>query len=81
MRRSSRWLSRTFGWNVSQAGYPLKGFVSKTTFKHISIDLADFTHCTSENGHNYVFDDCGLFYKVLQSLLYYVNGAQVFMLC
>jgi len=51
-------------WNVGKAGYhPMKGIISETPFQHISIDLADYTHCRSECGHSYVLVIIDLFTK------------------
>jgi len=51
-------------WNIAKAGFhPLKGIVSETPFRHIAIDLADFTHIRNDDGYRYIMIIIDVFSK------------------
>lgn len=51
-------------WNVAKSGFhPMKGITSKTPFRHIAIDLADFTHVSNDDGYKYVLIIVDIFSK------------------
>lgn len=51
-------------WNVGKTGFhPMKAITAERPFAHIAIDLADFTHMTSVEGHRYMLVMVDVFSK------------------
>jgi len=51
-------------WNIGKTGFhPMKGIISDGPFRHIAIDLADYTHLRQKEGYRYILVIVDLFTK------------------
>jgi len=51
-------------WNIGKQGFhPMKGITASEPFRHIAVDLADYTHITSDEGYRFVLVIVDMFTK------------------